>query len=57
MPGTSLERQSSVTKAIQLSAGPSYFEDAVKQVSEGIESMAAEIAKRSAAPYSSTKME
>jgi 6-phosphogluconate dehydrogenase (decarboxylating) len=40
-----------------IEAGPTYFEDAAKQVSEGIESMAAEIAKRSAAPYSSTKME
>ena len=33
------------------------FEDAAKQVSEGIESMAAEIAKRTSAPYISTKME
>ena len=40
-----------------IEAGPTYFEDAVKQVSEGIESMADEMAKRSAAPYSSTKME
>jgi Cytosol aminopeptidase family, N-terminal domain len=42
---------------VVIEAGPTYFEDAAKQVSEGIESMAAEIAKRSAAPYSSTKME
>jgi hypothetical protein len=41
---------------VVIEAGPTYFEDAAKQVSEGIESMAAEIAKRSAAPYSSTKM-
>jgi hypothetical protein len=40
-----------------IEAGPSYFEGAAKQVSEGIESMAAEIAKRTSVPYISTKME
>ena len=40
-----------------IEAGPTYFEGAAKQVSEGIESMAAEIAKRTSAPYISTKME
>src|SRR6202140_2321766 len=44
-------------QSLVIEAGPTYFEDAVKQVSEGIESMADEMAKRSAAPYSSTKME
>jgi hypothetical protein len=34
-----------------IEAGPSYFEGAAKQVSEGIESMAAEIAKRTSVPY------
>lgn len=42
---------------IVIEAGPTFFEDAAKQVSEGIESMAAEIAKRSVAPFSSSKME
>src|SRR6202140_1719135 len=36
-----------------IEAGPSYFEGAAKQVSEGIESMAAVLAQRNAAPYSS----
>jgi hypothetical protein len=40
-----------------IEAGPSYFEGAAKQVSEGIESMAAQIAKRTSVPYISTKME
>ena len=46
----------SITSVV-IEAGPAYFEDAAKQVSEGIELIAAEIAKRSAAPYTSTKME
>src|ERR1700730_1601169 len=40
-----------------IEAGPTYFDDAAKQVSEGIESMAAELAQRNAAPYSSAKMQ
>jgi hypothetical protein len=35
-------------------AGPSYFDAAVKQVGEGIESVSAELAKRDATPYVST---
>jgi hypothetical protein len=42
-------------ESVVIEAGPTYFEGAAKQVSEGIESMAVEIAKRNAAPYSSTK--
>jgi len=37
-----------------IEAGPSYFDSAVKQVGEGIESIASELAKRDAAPYTST---
>ena len=44
-------------ESVVIEAGPTYFEDAAKQVSEGIESIAAEIVKRDAAPYSSTKMQ
>jgi hypothetical protein len=40
-----------------IEAGPTYFDDAAKQVSEGIESMAAELAQRNAAPYSSAQMQ
>ena len=40
-----------------IEAGPAYFEAAAKHVEEGIESMAAQLAQRSAAPYSSTKMQ
>jgi hypothetical protein len=40
-----------------IEAGPTYFDSAVKQVGEGIESMAAELTKRDAAPYSSAKMQ
>ena len=39
---------------IVIEAGPTYFESAAKQVHEGIESMAAEVAQRSADPYSSS---
>jgi len=44
-------------ESVVIEAGPAYFEGAAKQVSEGIESMAAEIAKRTSVPYISTKME
>jgi hypothetical protein len=44
-------------ESVVIEAGPTYFEDAAKQVSEGIESMAAEIVKRNSAPYSSAKMQ
>ena len=37
-----------------IEAGPSYFESAVKQVGEGIDSITAELSKRDAAPYVST---
>lgn len=36
-----------------IEAGPAYFDSAVKQVGEGIESATAELSKRNAAPYSS----
>ena len=38
-----------------IEAGPTFFEDAAKQVGEGIESMAAKLAQGNAAPYSSAK--
>jgi hypothetical protein len=39
-----------------IEAGPSYFDSAVKQVGEGIDSTAAELEKRDTAPYvSATK--
>ena len=40
-----------------IEAGPTYFEGAAKHVEEGIESIAAQLAQRNAAPYSSTKMQ
>jgi hypothetical protein len=36
-----------------IEAGPTYFDDAAKQVGEGLESMTAVLAQRNAAPYSS----
>jgi Cytosol aminopeptidase family, N-terminal domain len=36
---------------VVIEAGPTYFESAAKQVEEGIESKAAELGQRSAAPY------
>jgi hypothetical protein len=36
---------------VVIEAGPSYFDSAVKQVSQGIESVNAELAKRDATPY------
>src|SRR6202043_512325 len=36
-----------------IEAGPTFFEDAAKQVGEGIQSMAAKLAQGNAAPYSS----
>src|SRR5258708_9832000 len=38
-------------------AGPTFFDSALKQVSEVIDSIAAEIVKRNSAPYSSAKMQ
>ena len=38
-----------------IEAGPTFFEDAAKQVGEGIESMAAKLAQGNAAPYGSAK--
>ncbi len=40
-----------------IEAGPTYFEGAAKHVEEGIESIAAQLAQRNAAPYSSTEMQ
>ena len=42
---------------IVIEAGPTYFEGAAKQVEAGIESMGAQVAQRSAAPYTSTTMQ
>ena len=41
-------------ETLVIEAGPSYFDGAVKQVGEGIESVSAELAKRDSAPYVST---
>jgi hypothetical protein len=38
-------------ETLVIEAGPSYFDGAVKQVGEGIESVSAELAKRDSAPY------
>jgi hypothetical protein len=37
-----------------IEAGPSYFDNAVKQVGAGIESLSAELARRDATPYTAT---
>ena len=37
-----------------IEAGPSFFDSAVKQVGEGIDSIIAELQKRDATPYAST---
>jgi hypothetical protein len=42
---------------VVIEAGPTYFEEASKQVGEGIESVAAEIVKRNTAPYTAGKTE
>jgi len=39
---------------VVIEAGPSYFDSAVKQVGEGIDSVNAELAKRDSSPYSQT---
>ena len=41
-------------EAVVIEAGPSYFDSAVKQVGEGIDSVNAELVKREAAPYVTT---
>ena len=41
-------------ESLVIEAGPSFFDGAVKQVGEGIAATAAELAKRSPAPYRST---
>jgi len=41
-------------ESLVIEAGPSYFDSAVKQVGEGIDSVNAELAQRDAAPYCST---
>ena len=38
-----------------IEAGPTYFDSAVKQVGEGIDSITAELAQRDAAPYCSSR--
>jgi hypothetical protein len=40
---------------VVIEAGPSYFDSAVKQVGEGIESVGADLAKRNATPYVSAE--
>src|SRR6202047_1668508 len=40
-----------------IEAGPTYFDDAAKQVGEGIESMTAVLAQRNAAPYGSARQQ
>jgi hypothetical protein len=42
---------------IVIEAGPAYFEEASKQVQEGIESMAAQLGQRSAAPFTSATIQ
>ena len=42
---------------VVIEAGPTYFESAAKQVEEGIESTAAQVGQRSAAPYTSATMQ
>ncbi len=41
-------------EAVVIEAGPSYFDSAVRQVGEGIESVSAELARRDDVPYIST---
>jgi hypothetical protein len=38
---------------VTIEAGPTYFEGAAKQVQQGIQSMAAQVARRNASPYAS----
>ena len=40
-------------QSVVIEAGPSYFDDAVKKVGEGIAAVTAEVARRDASPYSS----
>ena len=40
-------------QSVVIEAGPSYFDDAVKKVGEGIASVTTELARRDASPYSS----
>lgn len=42
---------------VVIEAGPAYFEEASKQVEEGIESKAAELGQRSAAPFTSATVQ
>ena len=44
-------------EAIVIEAGPVYFDGAAKQVEAGIESVAAQLARRNAASYTSTTMQ
>jgi len=39
---------------VVIEAGPAYFDDAVKQVGDGIDSVSSDLAKRSTDPYAST---
>jgi Cytosol aminopeptidase family, N-terminal domain len=42
---------------VVIEAGPTYFEEASKQVEEGVESMAAQLGQRSASPYTSATIQ
>jgi hypothetical protein len=42
---------------VTIEAGPTYFEGAAKQVQQGIQSMAAQVARRSASPYTSATIQ
>jgi hypothetical protein len=38
-------------ESLVIEAGPAYFDSAVKQVGEGIDSISSELAKRDSSPY------
>ncbi len=42
-------------ESLTIEAGPSFFDSAVKQVGEGIDSMTAELSQQDTAPYFSAK--
>ena len=42
-------------ESVVIEAGPAFFDSAVKQVGEGIDSVTAELGKREATPYTSTR--
>jgi hypothetical protein len=42
-------------ETVVIEAGPSFFDGAAKQVSDGIESTTGELGRRNTAPYASTR--